>query len=333
MSPIPPGFSEQTRASAEAVDRVGARLQTTLSPEDLRLLLHTLPGAAPGAFARVNARLCAPPAARRPVRRPLAVGVGLAFAALAWFAATTLLPDPPVPLDQEIRTASSGEGPRIWTTDGSGHLGGTSAAPLLEWADGDGAFEARTAFAFSTREAAGSVEAGARGQIQRSVMGTRLRVEAGAADLRCLLDGAATHLGMGQEATCLPVSAEGMLGRARALAAEGAETEALAAADLGLARPDAEGDVAAELGVLRITLLQQAGRAAEALAASRAYLAGPSPLRAIEIHRLAAALSLGLEGCAGALPHLEALADVQPDAAARLAACRSQLSDPARSTP
>jgi hypothetical protein len=119
----------------------------------------------------------------------------------------------------------------------------------------------------------------------------------------------------GDQVTCLPTTAPGLLARADALAARGAgPAEILAAVDAGI--PIAAEPFLGELRARRAQVLLQAGRPAEALDEARAYLKVGGPRR-VEVLKLAASAAAATGGCEAALPwlqDLEELGEADPDA-------------------
>ena len=143
--------------------------------------------------------------------------------------------------------------------------------------------------------------------VSRDALGTHVAVLHGRVEVRCGA-GEPTFLGGGETESCLPTSAAGLLGRARALQAAGAGPAAvLVAVQEGLDRTTSEGAVRDELRVMRIQLLASLGRTGEALSDARGYLDRPSAPRSVEVFRMAAQLALADGGCVAADPWLAAL--------------------------
>ncbi len=315
---------DATRARRDAVARVKAGTARELTPEDLKALLRAVPSAPEGAAARIKANVA--DLRPRPARPWIRVGAAALFGAGLLGAAALSLgarlrADAPVALDL-VDGQRVVVGELTLDADGHGALSGTRSEPRLRWQEG----RARIAAAdllVETREAEVRLADGALA-VTRDVAGTTVDAERGTLDVRCLVDGAVHTLAPGAAFTCPPVIAEGMLARARHEYASGADLAAVVATvDEGLTRPLGIGGETArtELLVLRIQLLAESGRRRDALADTRALLAADARHRRPEIERLAAALALTEEGCAGALPHLDAVAATDLDAALRLAAC------------
>lgn len=320
---------DATKAKADAVARVKRGAARELSPGDLKALLRTVPSAPTGAAARVKARVAGlRPGKRRPWARVGAAALlgasllGVLGAALFGEGAPLArLVDAPVALDVSGGQAIVLGGATV-DADGHGTLAGTLAQPRLTWRDGRVRVDATSAdMLLETREAEVRVRRRALA-LSRDVAGTTVEAGRDGAVVRCLVDGAKHDVPAGARFTCPPVSAEGMLGRARHERAAGASGDVvLATVEAGLSRPTGAPAARAELAVLRMQLAVEAGRNREALADARNWLATGPTLRRPEVERLAAALALTEEGCAGALPHLDALAPTSLDAALRLAAC------------
>ena len=109
----------------------------------------------------------------------------------------------------------------------------------------------------------------------------------------------------GDSATCLPLSAAGLLGRSRALAESGASpSEVLATVDVGLGVSEVGSPVHTELLAQRVEVLASLGRNAEALASCEALLSSGGGVRRDEILALAASLARQAGGCSTAAPWL-----------------------------
>lgn len=306
-------FTRETAARPAAVGRVLARLGTE-DVSALRAALRALPGATPVGTARVIASLRTRPRARvAPLLATAFVTTAFACAAAALLALRFLYA-PPLPLGAGLDAAESWAA--LQPTDevrfdfrGRGRLGGTSRAPVVDWEVGVLRIEVEPErgidLVVHTREADVRV-VGTGFTVSRDALGTTVAVTHGHVAVMCV-DGEKQLLGAAEQRICLPTNASGLLGRAQALVDQGATgDEVLAAADHGLAA-GASGAVRGELELLRVETLTRLGRAAEALGAADAALAG-APSRRIELQRLAARNALDLRGCTGALPYLAALA-------------------------
>lgn len=301
-------LGRETAPEPEAVDRARARLAQTLDPSALRALLREIPAPPPEAAARVRARLEAPLAAPTRWRRRAAAAAGALLLA-AW-----LLWPSPAPLDVALSAelpAPTTEGLQL-DVSGDGQLQGTVEAPRVLWREGDLGLTSERPFELETREALVRGQR-ARLTLRRDPLGTHLSLLEGEATLRCHLDGDEQIVRSGGAASCLPVSAEGLLARARALHAGGAAPEALLP-ELERAERLADGPLLAELRAWRVELLARAGDP-RALPQARDWLAQGHQLRREAILRIAAGLALRAEGCDGARPFLSELAADDPDAA------------------
>lgn len=237
---------------------------------------------------------------RRPGWAPIAAGFALAAAGLFYLqgGAPPATPLTPAPLHSGALTEEVAV-----QVDGEGRAGGTRRAPRLDWASGRLGVEVTpergVALAVHTEEATVEV-IGTGFEVRRDALGTAVEVRHGRVRVTCLAGGA-TELGAGGRTTCLPRSAAGRLGRARALQARGEPW----AEEVGeaLALPDATGAVAHELRAMRLDALV-AARDPGAFAFAEALAAEGGP-RSLDAHRVAARLSAD---CAQARPHLAALA-------------------------
>lgn len=137
--------------------------------------------------------------------------------------------------------------------------------------------------------------------VARDALGTLVRVRHGRVQVDCTAGGSVT-LGAGEDHTCLPRTASGMLGRARALQDRGAPgSDVLAAVDGGLALAET-GPVEDELKFLRLTGLIAAARPEEARPLAAELLAVPGNPRRLEVTRIALALAVLQTDCASARP-------------------------------
>lgn len=293
--------------------------------QEARALLGALPRPSPGASVRVRRALdrsldALPPFEVAPPRRwPWVLGglgtFAAAAAAVAWFVAQ------PPPLAPAAPLAVALESPADWHSEalspdvslnfqGTGAVAGDTRAPRIQWERGALTVEVTPQrgidLVVATREAEVRV-VGTGFTVSRDALGTHVAVLHGRVEVRCGA-GEPRFLGGGETESCLPTSAAGLLGRARALQAAGAGPAAvLAAVEDGLDRTTSEGALRDELRVMRIALLGSLGRHGEALADAQGYLDRPSAPRSIEVFRMAAQLALADGGCAAAAPWLAAL--------------------------
>lgn len=259
--------------------------------ENLRAasLLRNLPAVPPGAVVRIRRRLTgevpdAPGAPRHRLLAAAALLLGLG-AVGAWRALPSV--DPPLTgllqSDTDWGEGSPRPGVQLsWL--GAGEVEGPPEAPELRWDQGTLNVEVvpdqGIQLTVRTREARVRV-VGTGFSVTRDGLGTRVHVRHGRVEVGCA-DAEPVVLSAGGEHACLPISAAGLLGRARALGAAGAPAaDILATLDRGLAL-QATGPVADELSVARIRALLDAGRRDEALGAADGYLAAGG-LRADEV--------------------------------------------------
>jgi ferric-dicitrate binding protein FerR (iron transport regulator) len=268
-----------------------------------RALLSRMPGPDVGSVARVRNRL-----RRAAPARPVAVAfsaaaLGALAASLAWFVVPLVRPasspeaEPAVaesPLGLELEASgvlrpAKGLALRM---DGRGTVGGTTRRPEIQLDSGSVVVEvepdAGLDVAVRTREAEVRV-VGTGFTVARDVYGTAVKVRHGRVIVRCD-DRDTAEVTDGGSRLCLPRSAGGMLGRARALEdAAAPASEVLAAAERGLAFGDGPAPLLDELESTRIRALYAAGRRVEAIEAGERYLARPDGLRRDEVARLVAA--------------------------------------------
>lgn len=142
--------------------------------------------------------------------------------------------------------------------------------------------------------------------VVRDALGTAVRVRHGRVRVDCA-NGGSVRLDGGQEHTCLPRTASGMLGRARALQDRGAPSaEVLGAVDGGLTLAG-PGPVRDELRFLELSGLLAAGRPDAARPVAAELLAVPGNPRRIEVTRIALALAVLQPDCPAARPLADAL--------------------------
>jgi hypothetical protein len=282
-------------------------------------------GAQPDAMQRLAARMRAP--RPRPAPRWITgVAAGLAAAAALAF---SLWPDPA--LDPVLpATGARALGSFVSVTlDGQGSARGTRRDLTVDWHQGRIAVEVEPDQGVSlrvlTEEAAVRV-VGTGFSVHRSALGTEVSVRHGRVAVDCV-DGPSASLGAEEAITCLPVTAAGALGRARALEGTVSAAALLVELDRALSRPDVAGAVASELQAMRTSALLREDRSDEALQAAEAALKMGAPTRALELHRVAARLRLRNNDCSGALAHLLALrdADALGEDAPWLPVCLSEV--------
>ena len=291
--------------------------------DDMRAarLLSSLPDATPAAVHRVRTRvLKGPVTAHLPVVRGLRlVGVGAfagALAAAALFAVRTDIERSqivvPVPvaftLDATQGWAIDGSIPNVALSyTGSGTVGGTSDAPRITWDSGllnvEVTSDKGVRLAVTTKEAEVRV-IGTGFSVTRDALGTRVDVRHGHVEVDCG-DEATRALTAGAGVTCLPRSAAGLLGRARALqAANAPAADALEALDRGLAVVGPQPAVRDELNARRVSALYALARHGDAIDAARAYVSAGGGTRQAEMVQIAAASAQALGGCGTAAPWL-----------------------------
>jgi ferric-dicitrate binding protein FerR (iron transport regulator) len=177
------------------------------------------------------------------------------------------------------------------------------------------------AVSVTTREAQVEV-VGTGFTVDRSAEGTLTRVRHGAVRVTCV-GGQPTVLREGQSALCGPVSAAGLLARARERRAAGAGIDRLLVdLDAGLARTLPRDPVGVELRLLRAEILFNAGRLDEARADVDRLRAEGVGARGDSLLRLEAALAERSGRCADALALLNRVSSPLPSDDALRAACR-----------
>lgn len=314
-----PELRERSRPTDDAVRRVRLRLDRQLVPAKAEL--SHLPSPDPAAVARVSARLRAH---RRPSAAPWwALGLGaLAFAAVAgglWRASAPDVAEVAAGPERGELTGAGQSDALMLEHDGRGTFAHRGDRLTIDWEYGHLAVSAVPDRIVEVRTPEGRVEAKKSAlSVDRDALGTRFH---GFATVTCAGSPPSEVYG---EATCLPVTLAGWLNRVRALAERGAPpADLVAEVDQALAL-NGQGPERGELWALRTNALLARGQSADALqSAESALQAGVDPARALSLHRTAARIALVLGDCARALPHLDALPDLDAQEAAHRDRCRA----------
>ncbi len=230
----------------------------------------------------------------------------VALAAGAALAVFGLDPTPaePVPLSAELDAVDGTQlvellpGVRL-TVDGKGSVGGTSRHPALEWTGGkvEVSVDKGSVEGFSVRTSEGTVEViGTVFAVERRATGTEVSVRRGIVQVTCE-SGQMHRLEAAEAVWCLPTTAGGMLGRARALASSNAPPEQVRAA-LGaglLLSPSAP--IETELRLQLAVSLHQSGHLDAAWAAVGPALERASESRKQTVYRTALAIAAARGDC------------------------------------
>ncbi|MEQ1506130.1 MAG: FecR family protein [Myxococcota bacterium] len=323
-------YAEWTRRSRDhtaptslSVARVRGRLDRQLVPAHE---LTGLPVPGPDAAARVRARLRQPaPAPDRSWTAPL---TAFALVAAAGLVVIAVADREPAPVDRFL--AGTGTDQRIGDHvvvrhDGRGHVSASGDDVAIDWEFGRIALDVEpnrgVRLAVNTPEVAVRV-VGTKFSVERDALGTRVEVERGKVAVTCT-SGTEQLVTASEAVECEPVTAPGLLNRARALdAAHTAPDTILATVDRGLAVVGGDAAVRGELLTVKSSVLVAAGRLGDALDAAEAALAtNPDDARATALHRTAAHLALLGEDCDRAVAHLGALPSLTADEQGYLARC------------
>lgn len=281
--------TEPTRAQ---VDRLRERLAPQVrSTKDL---LDQLPEAQPIQLQRVRAKVLA--GQRRPRHRPLAIP-GLALAAVslvavgAWLAAA----DPVEPAVVPALTVVSLEGSRVLTdglavvTEGSGEARGSGKTWDLDLDRGRVHLDIAPEQGFDVDVSTGDAVVHVVGtvfSVERDALGTHVEVQRGAVQVDCLRGADLLIEGSGRH-NCLPATAAGLLGRARALMDRGdADAAALESLMAGLA-DEPEVAVRGELLAASVEVQLRLGDTDRALEGALAYLDTGETAREAALRQLA----------------------------------------------
>jgi hypothetical protein len=175
---------------------------------------------------------------------------------------------------------------------GKGTVAGTSTAPVVAWRRGrlDVEVEPHRGIGLVVQTDEGDIRVvGTSFTVERDLLGTHVTVHHGRVIVACR--GAADlALKADDQATCLPITPAGLLGRARTLAQTGAPvSEILQAANTGLAAGGANNAIGGELLYLRMKTLERAGLDDEARRTAAEYVTSGQTPRRDEALRLAGA--------------------------------------------
>ncbi len=301
--------ADQTRARPEAIERIQRRLVAEIGdPVEVRARLAVVPAVADGAEDRVLARLAASQRQLRPHPARIAVLGTLLAAAVALF----IIQEQPLELTGSL---SATEWQHAQPTplvalafQGEGVLGGNEGAPHIEWRTGTLKVEVEpnrgVKLDVQTREAVVRV-VGTGFSVDRSALGTTVAVTHGRVSVACE-GGGNSMLGAGEHTVCMPTTAAGLLGRARALTEQGAAaSDVLVTIDRGLSTA-APGPVREELELARVETLAGEGKWSEAYAETSRLVSGGAGARRDDLLHLRARYGFAAEGCRGAAGDLRA---------------------------
>lgn len=288
---------DATEPTQQQIQRVKTRLGLGEAASITQSVLQSLPDPAQSAERRVYARLAI--RQPQPYRQLAAIGLSLAAAA-AW--AIVLFPtyEKPVALQLEPTSERVALGDLVsLVSSGVGSAGGTEQHPHIRWESGrlDVDVVPKRGVRLSVETAEGTVTVvGTVFSVVRDVMGTRVEVSRGEVEVTCASQ-PPIRLRPGISNTCLPTTAAGQFGRARALASQGGSTlDVMAALDAASAlNPSAP--LAGEVLALRFETFRQAGNPEAAIAVASEYVQKGYSERAGAVAGSAAILALELHGC------------------------------------
>lgn len=144
-------------------------------------------------------------------------------------------------------------------------------------------------------------------EVRRDTLGTTISVERGKVSVQCGTH-AATLLTMGEEQTCLPTTAVGLLNRAQDLKHTHPD-DAIAAITMGLEQLDESSTDFDDLHYRAAEIHYENGRPEAALQSARSALSGGDGTYTVEAHSIAAHQALTLDSCSDAVPHLTWMAE------------------------
>lgn len=288
-------FRKASRLSPEAARRVRARVEVSSSRPRWGWLL---PVAAVAAAALLTVQLW--PEGARPVEQVLDSEVAVAPSTQPATDAAAPRPQA-VAVSDDVHLAVQGRG-RVTGDTRDVHVAWESGTIGVEVTPEQGIqLEVRT-------DEARVRVVGTGFDVTRDALGTSVSVSHGRVEVVCEGGDSAVFLGVGESRVCLPRTAGGMLGRARALQDQGAalsEQAAAVTAGIALAEP---GPVLAELRGLNLDVLLRQGDNDGALALAERMLADGDPVRRGEALAVAARIHVLNGDCAGADAWLRELA-------------------------
>jgi len=304
-------FAQETEPDRGDLARLEARVAASLpNPAAAGVLLPLMPGPTSQMLASMRARVGGITPRHRP--EPSAAFAVIAVAALLLL---VVFQRPsrqaPEPIAVELQAPSQwSEAQPVEALSlrfrGNGTVSGDSEAPRIDWRWGELDVDvdptAGLAVTVQTDEATIRV-LGTAFLVDRSPLGTDVVVARGEVAVECA--GSETVIGVNEQRTCLPLSSEGRLGRARALHDRDGASRALLeeVESIGADPSDAAGY---ELLALRIEILSQLEDYDDALDAAEALAAQHGPRREELLH-VTAGLAYALHGCSRASPHLSSL--------------------------
>ena len=258
-------LAADTRASAEDLEQLRSTLPMDLSsvePEGSRPTRLLMGGAAAGLLAMAATALLFLPAA--PPAEP---------------------PDEPLSADlaslEDAGTVEVGDRFAL-SYEGRGRLDGTLQHPRIHWESGavnvDVNPEHHLDLRVLTRDAEVRV-VGTVFSVNKDLLGTSVSVTRGVVAVDCT-DGESVSLTAGEQHTCLPTTAGGLLARARSLQGAGEPAASvLHTVEAGLAMAKPGSAVAMELRVLHMQQLAASSQPESVLAEARTYLSTDYSLR------------------------------------------------------
>lgn len=298
LGPLLDQFRELTKPDPTSAARLRADLDQNDGPVSLSALKQW-PGH-PAVEQRVRNRISQqrPASRRRLVMGTVALCVAVCLVAVLWGRDVSL----EEPLRSEAQHTTFNLIPSVEVVfQGTGNVSGTRQNPTVDWHYGDINFDVATgsevALIVRTREGEfrplGTVF-----RVERNALGTQVMVERGRVQVDCV-DETHTIVGAGDKATCLPISAAGMLARARAQQrADASPAEVLQTAELALqAKSPPKGAVRGELLVVQMYALMDLKRLNEALTTADQYLDSGYATREAEVRSHAARMAFELSDC------------------------------------
>lgn len=245
-----------------------------------------------------------------------ALSLGLAGAAMAAFFALRAAEPTPVSLamsagaESTALTTTLGEHVAV-EYSGVGQASGTSQAPRIDWESGVATFSVTPGEGIDLLVRTPEADVRVLGTIfdvERSALGTEVRVKRGKVSVTCQ-DGTAKVLTPTDAPhTCMPTTAAGHLGRARALQAASASSDlTLQATAAGLAASDLTPATRAELHAVRLEVFTSLASWPQALEEARSYLKTKQEARRPWALQRAAQLSALVEDCGAAQVYLAEL--------------------------
>lgn len=294
-------FGRTTEPSAASIAAARTRLGLGPNAALAHRLLRALPTPHLDSEIRIRTRLRSKPSpiGGFHVRAPFAIA--MLAAAAAWTLAVWPRPDLPIAIQLEPGTAPVPVGDLVsLVPSGTGAAGGTERHPHIRWRSGrlDVSVVPNQGVQLSVETPEGMLRVvGTVFSVDRTILGTRVDVSRGEVEVTCAGQ-SARRVVAAQSTACLPTTAAGLVGRARALSTQsGTHEDVIASLDAAAALAPS-GPLGGEILALRFEVLRSRGQDVEALQVAREYQERGFTERKEAVAGAAATLALSIDNCA-----------------------------------